>query len=204
MGRYLTPLPGIMAQAIEFVVNRAAALDEHADEALKPLENRWLKFELQGPEIELWLSADDGRMRVLAEADDAATVADTTIAGTPGALLAMALPDLHGPGGVRIEGDARLAQKFQQAVKSIDPDIERGLSAYFGELFGPQVYRIVVEASELGQRSARVGGDQLMHWLKNESRLLPASTEWKEFSDRVDRFREAVDRLEKRFDRNRA
>ncbi|MCA1779904.1 MAG: SCP2 sterol-binding domain-containing protein, partial [Xanthomonadaceae bacterium] len=183
MGRYLTPLPGLVAQAIEFVVNRAAALDEQADEALKPLENRWLKFEFQGPEIELWLSAVDGRMQVLAEARDDRTAADTTISGTPGALLAMALPDLDGPGGVRIEGDARLAQKFQQAIKSINPDIERGLSAYFGELIGPQIYRIVIEATELGRRSSRVGGDQLLHWLKNESRLLPASMEWKDFSD---------------------
>jgi len=197
MSRYTTPLPGMMAAAIELVLARAIALDDRAPEKLEPLADRWLKFELEGLEIDLWLSAEDGRLRVLAEPEGPEAAPDTTITGEPGALLAMVVPD-SSSGGVRIEGDTRLAQQFQQALKALDPDIEKGLTEYFGELLGPQVYRIVTEALNAARRTATTGGEQVSRWLREESRFVPAPGEWAQFRDGVDELREAVDRLESR------
>jgi ubiquinone biosynthesis protein UbiJ len=194
MGRYLTPLPAMLAGTIDFVLDRAAALDPQAAETLAPLTGRWLKFELQGPGIDLWFGVDDGRFRVRAEHDQPA---DTVIAGTPAALAAMALPQGAG-GGVRIEGDARLAQQFQAAVRALDPDIERALSEYFGTLFGPQMYRAFVDATAFGRHAAETGVDQVSRWLREESALVPRPGEWRDFRDGVDRLREAVDRLERK------
>lgn len=205
MGRYLTPLPGVMAAAIEFVLGRAAALDDDAERVLAPLAGRWLKFELDGLGIDLWFGAEGGRPRVLAEPEDEDTTPDTTpdttIGGTPGALLGMALPSLANTGGVRIEGDAKLAQDFQQAMKSLDPDIEKALGEYFGPVIGPQVHRILVEAVEFARQSSETGREQVSRWLAEESELVPRPGEWREFRDGVDRLREAVDRLEAKVER---
>ena len=135
-------------------------------------------------------------MRVLAEPGDPDLEADTTVRGSPGALIAMAVPDLGGHGGVHIEGDARLAQQFQQAMKRIDPDLEQGLTDLFGPLFGPQMFRVVRELTDFGRHAARTGADQFSHWFREESNLVPTPDEWRAFSDGVDELREAVDRFE--------
>lgn len=202
MSRYITPLPGVMAAAIEFVLARALEFDDDSAAILAPLAGRWLKFEFDGPGIDLWFGADGNNgVRVLAEPDDESTSPDTTISGTPGALLAMALPDFGDSGGVRIDGDARLAQQFQQLVKKLDPDIEKGLTEYFGELLGPQIHRLVREALVFGRHAASTGGGQVSRWLREESDLVPSPGEWREFRDGVDDLREAVDRLENRIRR---
>lgn len=202
MSRYLTPLPGLLAMTCEEVANRAAALDPAAAEHLAPLDGRWLKFELDGLNIDLWIGAEGDRLRVLSEPDDPACEPDTRVRGTPGALLAMAVPELRGPGGVHIEGDAGLAQRFQQAMNRIDPDLERGLSDVLGPLLGPQAYRLAREAVAFGGHAARTGADQFSHWLREESELVPRPDEWRAFSDGVDELREAVDRIEARVRRS--
>lgn len=204
MGRYMTPLPGMLAGAIEFVLGQTSSLDAEAASKLEPLEGRWLKFALEGLQIDLWLSAEGERIRVLAEPEDEALKPDTEISGSPGALLAMALPAFGTSSGVRIEGDARLAQQFQQAVKALDPDLEKGLVEYFGELLGPQMYRIATEALTFAGQTASTGGDQVSRWLREESRFVPDPDEWREFRDGVDALREAVDRLESRVRRRQA
>lgn len=203
MSRYVTPLPGMLAGAIEFVLSRAAALDDDAAAKLAPLAGRWLKFDLQGLQIELWLSADGPTPIVVAEPESADVQPDTEIAGTPAALLAMALPDLDAGGRVRIEGDARLAQKFQQAMRALDPDLEKALTEYFGELLGPQIHRFVRESAAAAAGAARTGGAQVTHWLREESGLTPSPAEWRTFRDGVDELREGVDRLESRIRRSR-
>lgn len=204
MSRYMTPLPGMLAAAIEFVLGQAASLDADPAAKLKPLEGRWLKFSLEDLQIDLWLSAEGERMRVLAEPEEESLQPDAEISGSPGALLAMALPGFGSSSGVRIEGDARLAQQFQQAVKALDPDLEKGLTDYFGELLGPQMYRIATEALAFAGQTASTGGDQVSRWLREESRFVPDPDEWRKFRDGVDGLREAVDRLESRVRRRRA
>jgi ubiquinone biosynthesis protein UbiJ len=196
MSRYRTPLPGLLADTCEQIANRAVALDPAAAEHLAPLAGRWLKFELEGLDIDLWIGAEDERLRVLSEPEDDSVEPDTRVRGTPGALLAMAVPQLGGPGGVHIEGDARLAQQFQQAMKRIDPDLEQGLTDVFGPLLGPQMMRVVREATEFGRQAARAGADQFTHWFREESDLVPTPEEWRRFSEGVDELREAVDRFE--------
>lgn len=194
MSRYLTPLPGLFADAVEFVLNRALALDPEAGPALAPLDGRWIRFDLQGPGIELWIGAVGDRFRVRAESDGRA---DAVISGTPAALLALLVPDADAS-GLRIEGDARVVQQFQAALRRLDPDIEQGLTELFGPLLGPQLYRGFVELTGFGRQALATGVDQAARWLRDESALLPSPAEWREFSAGVDRLREAVDRLERK------
>jgi len=196
MGRYFTPLPGLLAEVVGFVLARAAALDAQAAARLEPLEGRWMKFEVEGLRLDLWLGVVDAGFVVRAEREPDAH-ADASVSGNPGALLGMAVPALEG-GSVRIEGDARLAQKFQHALKALDPDLEQGLSAYFGDLLGPQLYRVLIETVALSRHGAATGEAQVARWLGEESGLVPGRGEWHAFRDGVDELREAVDRLERR------
>lgn len=203
MSRYATPLPGVLAGAIEFVLARAASLDDDAESRLAPLDGRWIRFELEGLGIELWFGADGPTPIVLAEPEPEDREPDTEVAGTPAALLGMALPDLDAGGRVRVEGDARLAQQFQQALRALDPDLEKALIEYFGDLLWPQIHRLLRDVVAAGASAARTGGEQVTHWLRDESGLAPSQGEWRAFRDGVDELREAVDRLESRVRRRR-
>lgn len=200
MSRYQTPLPGMLAGAIEFVLNQAVALDEDAEAGLRPLAGRWLKLELEGLGIELWLSVDSGQFVVNAEAEGSAEPA-TTIAGTPASMLAMAVPSLGGSADLRVEGDTGLAQRMQVALKQVDPDLEKGLTDWFGPLLGPQIARMAEECVDRGREVVSTSENLFTHWLREESDLVPRPGEWRAFRDDVDSTREAVDRLERKIKR---
>ncbi|MEM1082093.1 MAG: SCP2 sterol-binding domain-containing protein [Pseudomonadota bacterium] len=205
MSRYRTPLPRWLAGAIEYTLNRAVELDEQGVGRVRPLMGRWLKFELSGIEIDLWFSATEDGLLVQAEPPtaegDTPVAPDTFVQGTPGALMGMAIPELDGPGTVKIEGDARLAQQFQHVLKGLEPDWEAGISQRLGPVLGPQVYRMLVDASRFGRHAAVTTGDQVGHWLRNESGSVPNQEEWVHWRDQVDQLREAVDRLDSRMRR---
>ncbi|GAB4177144.1 MAG: SCP2 sterol-binding domain-containing protein [Wenzhouxiangellaceae bacterium] len=200
MSRYLTPLPGLLAGALEAVLNRAAALDDDAADSLQALDGRWLKLVLEGLGIDLWIGIEGRRFKVLAEAGHEP---DTVISGTPVALAAMLFPEADAS-GVRIEGDARVAQQFQTLLKRLDPDVEQALSERFGPLLGVQMYRVYTEVTGFARQAAEVGREQLVGWLRDESALVPTPREWREFREGVDELREAVDRLERRIRVRRA
>ena len=197
MSRYVTPLPGLLAGAMEQILNQALHLDPDAARLLGGVRGGVLKLELAGLNIDLYFSAGDRELNVTSESGPEAAP-ETTIAGTPAALLSMAVPELAGPGSVQISGDASLAQSWQKLFKQLEPDWEAGLSTYFGDLIGPQIYRLLLQARRTSTAAARTGADQLSRWLRDESELVPNREEWNEFSTHVDRLREAVDRLESR------
>lgn len=200
MSRYATPLPGLLAGAVEGILNRAIAIDPGASRLLAPIRGKLLKFELTGLNIDLFFVAGDRDLQVTAENGPGASPG-TTISGTPAALLSMAIPDFGGPGSVRITGDAGLAQAYQKLFAKLDPDWEAALTEYLGNVIGPQVYRMLIQARDTSGRVLGETSRQVSHWLRDESRLVPAREEWAEFSAGVDRLREAVDRLDGRIRR---
>lgn len=200
MSRYLTPLPGLLAAAVEFALRRAASRDPDAGAGIARLEGRHLCFELTGLGIDLWFTAADGEMRVRAEAPG--DTADTTITGSPLALLSLAVPDAGGPGtAVQIRGDAQLAQDFQKFFRRLDPDWEAAFSEYLGPVLGPQAFDAMQRGRHAARDSVTTAGDQLAHWLRDESGLVPGRGEWDRFAREVDALREAADRLEGRLRR---
>jgi len=199
MSRYITPLPGLLARLIEQGLTQAIALDAQAAERMKPLEGRTVRLALDGLGLDLYFIGQTGRLEVRAESD---LEADTTIRGTPAALLAMAVPDWRAPGsGVRIEGDAGTAQSLEKLMRRLDPDWERLATDTFGEVVGHQVWRLTRDALQLGQSSLNLAGDQLGRYLREESGLLITREEIELFSHDVDELRESIDRLESRLRR---
>jgi len=199
MSRYVTPLPGLLARMIDQAFNQAIALDPSAADKLKGLNGRTVRLELKGLGIDLFFSGNGERLTVQAESEDNA---DTTISGSPTALLAMAVPDWRSPGsGVRIEGDAGTAQTLEKLLRQLDPDWEALLVRYFGDIIGHQLWRSFNDAAQAGRSGLATASDQVAHFLREESGLLVTRPEVDQFVRQVDELREATDRLEARLRR---
>lgn len=199
MTRYLTPLPGLLAVAVEQGIARAIALDGQSASRLKPLRGKLVRLELRGLGIDLFFHGRDEALGVSAEHD---APPDTTISGTPLALLAMAVPDWRAPGsGVRIEGDAGTGQAFEKLLKQLDPDWEAIFVERFGPVVGHQLWRMLVEARAGAGQVSNAAAEQTARFLREESGLLVSREEVDDFVHQVDELREAADRLEVRLRR---
>lgn len=197
--RYLTPLPGMLATAVEQAIARAIALDDQATARLEPLADKQIRLELKGLGIDLHFHGREDGLGVSAESG---TAPDTTISGTPLALLAMAVPDWRAPGsGVRIEGDAGTGQAFEKLLKQLDPDWEAVFVERFGPVVGHQLWRMLTDARAGARQASRTAADQTARFLREESGLLVTREEVGEFINEVDELREAADRLEARLRR---
>ncbi|NBD96114.1 MAG: sterol-binding protein [Gammaproteobacteria bacterium] len=197
--RYLTPFPGLLAAGVEQAVARAIALDDASTSRLAPLRGKLVRLELKGLAIDLYFRGHDDGLAVSAEHD---AEPDTTISGTPLALLAMAVPDWRAPGsGVRIEGDAGTGQAFEKLLKQLDPDWEAIFVARFGPVVGHQLWRMLTQARDGARHFSSTSAEQAARFLREESGLLVSRREADEFVDEVDELREAVDRLEARLRR---
>lgn len=199
MGRYLTPLPGLLARTVEQALNRAISLDAEAGPRLAAMRDRRVKLALSGIGIDLHFSGTGDRLAVEAESEHEP---DTTITGSPSALLALAVPDWRAAGsGVRIEGDAGAAQALEKLMRRLDPDWEAWLVERLGPIIGHNLWRTLNDAAGAGQHLARTAADQVAHYLREESGLLVTRPEVDSFVREVDELREAVDRLENRLRR---
>lgn len=199
MPRYLTPLPGLLARAMQGALNQAIALDPEARHRLDALNGKAVKLVLDRIGIDLFFIGQAESLEVLAETE---LEPDTTIKGSPTALLAMAVPDWRAPGsGVRIEGDAGSAQALEKLFKQLDPDWEGLLTQHLGDVVGHQVWRMLRDAGGMARHSTRTAGEQLARYLREESGLLVTRAEAEAFNREVDELREASDRLEARLRR---
>jgi ubiquinone biosynthesis protein UbiJ len=197
--RYLTPLPGMLAAAVERALARAIDLDDDARKRLAPLRGKLVRLELKGLGIDLFFRGDNEGVRVSAEEGHEP---DTTIGGTPVALLAMAVPDWHAPGsGVRIEGDAATGQAFEKLLKQLDPDWETLFVERFGTVVGHQLWRTLLDARAGARHVSSIAADQAARYLREESGMLVTREEVEDFVHEVDELREAADRLEARLRR---
>ncbi len=196
MGRYLTPLPGLLARAINDGLNQAIELDPTAAERLRSMRGKTVRLVLERLGIDLYFTGHDESLQVSAEST---LEPDTTITGAPSALLAMAVPDWRDSGsGVRIEGDAGTAQALEKLMRRLDPDWEALLVRHLGPVFGHQAWRMLRDTLEHSRHGARTLADQVGHYLREESGLLVTREEAEQFVNDVDELREAVDRLETR------
>lgn len=197
--RYLTPLPSMLASAVEHGITRAITLDDESSKRLAPLRDKLVRLELQGLGIDLYFRGREDGLGVSAEDDDPP---DTTISGTPLALLAMAVPDWRAPGsGVRIEGEAGTGQAFEKLLKQLDPDWEAIFVERFGAVVGHQLWRILRDAGAGARHVSTTAAEQTARFLREESGMLVSREEMGEFVHEVDELREAADRLEARLRR---
>lgn len=168
MPEYVTPLPGMLAFALETAVNHVLQLDMESPTRVKKLEGRLLQVDLEGLGITLFITFKHGVVRVRLEAEG---TPDTVISGTPVALFSMAEPEEADWGlpesKVQINGDASLARDLERIFRKLEPDWEGPLAGMFGDVAGHQLAQGLRQGAESARETARNAGKILSEILKD-------------------------------------
>ena len=168
MPEYITPLPGMLAFALETAVNHVLQMDMESPTRVKKLEGRLLQLDLKGLGITLYFTFKHGVVRVRLEAEGSP---DTVISGTPVALFSMAEPEEADWGlpesKVQINGDASLARDLERIFSKLEPDWEGPLAGMLGDVAGHQVAQGLRQGVETARETARSASKVLSDVLKD-------------------------------------
>jgi ubiquinone biosynthesis protein UbiJ len=130
-----------------------------------------------------------------------AAAPSAVISGSPLSLLALVGPAPEAVlqrGDVRIQGDVEIAQKFREVFFLLRPDLEEELSRLIGDAPAHQLGRAARAVAGWGLNAARSAALNVAEYLGHERGDLVPRPEGESFFHDVDRFREAVDRLDAR------
>ena len=168
MAEYKTPLPAMLALALETAINQVLQLDIESPTRVNKLENRLLQLDLEGLGISLFFSFKHGNVRVALDADG---TPDTTISGTPMALFSMAEPEDADWGlpdsKVQINGDASLARDLERIFSKLEPDWEGPLSGMLGDVAGHQAAQGIRQGVETAKETATAASKIFADFMKD-------------------------------------
>jgi len=191
----------MLLDRLEAVLNRNVADSRRALALTRQLDGRVMSLTAEGTPVAIFFHAEGGRLRLTPRHE---SPADASLSGTPVALLALAGPQgeraLRG-GGVRIEGDAEVAQKFRELLSEARPDVEEELARVVGDVAARQMANVARGLFDWGRKASRSLTGSVVEFLQEEGRDLPTGVEVDEFLEGVDRLRDDADRLEIRLSR---
>ena len=191
----------MLLERLADVLNRNVAASRRAQSLARQLDGRVVSLTVEGTPIALHIRADGGRLTVSSRHDGPA---DASLSGTPIALLALAGPQAEGAlrkGGVRIEGDAEVAQKFRDLLAEAQPDFEEELARVIGDVGARRIANVARDVFDWGRKAAGSFAGNVAEYLQEEGRDVPARVEVDEFLEGVDRLRNDAERLEARLAR---
>jgi ubiquinone biosynthesis protein UbiJ len=187
-----------LLRPFESLLNRQIAASSRARALLAGLAGRSMELRFSPTPVRIRISATTAALAITPAADE---VADAVIEGTPLAFLRLATNDATKSiraGGMDVRGDAEVAEGFRRLLEAARPDFEEELSRFTGDAAAHYLAGFARDAAAFGQRAGDAFARNVSEYLSEESRDVPARVEVEEFLEGVDRFREAVDRLEAR------
>ena len=191
----------MLVERLQDTLNRGIAESRRAQSLCRQLDGRVMSLVVPGTPLNLHFVAHGGRITLATRHEGSA---DASLSGTPIALLALAGPAAEGAlrgGGVRIEGDAEVAQKFRELLSLAKPDFEEELARMIGDAGARRVANLARDVLEWGRKASGSLARNVAEYLQEEGRDLPTRVEAEEFLDSVDRLRDDVERLETRLAR---
>ena len=191
----------MLLERLEAVLNRNVAASRRAQSLARQLDGRVMSLTVDGTPIAIHFRAEGGRLAVRSRHDG---TADASLSGTPIALLALAGPKAEGAlrtGGVRIEGDAEVAEKFRDLLAEAQPDFEEELARVIGDVGARRIANVARDLFGWGRKAAGSFAGSVVEYLQEEGRDVPTRVEVDEFLEGVDRLRDDTDRLEAKLSR---
>ena len=183
---------------LQTAINAGLALDPEIKQKLTPMAGRVIRIRLRLIERELFLFPNEDGIDIEPDYDGEA---DTTLSGTPLALLKMGLSKQTAPlllkGEVSIEGDTHLGREFKKVLASLDIDWEELAAKMIGDAPAHQLFKTLNSMRRWGTQSARSVADDVSEYLQEESRDVVSGAELNHFYQQVDELRDAVARIEK-------
>ena len=194
---------GLSAAALERLFDGLMALDPSLKDDLAPLEGKVIGLRLESadpasPITCLYLFPGPWGIRVTDRHEGKPNV---MISGTLPALARMGLGEKGEglfEGDVTIVGDAGAAQRFQDALKRMDPDFEGLLARATGDIVARQATVLLQGLWHWSRRTAQDIPRNLGETLSEEWRIIAPPLALAAFCEDVDRLRDDTDRLEAR------
>jgi ubiquinone biosynthesis protein UbiJ len=191
----------MLLERLEAILNRNVAESRRAQALARQLDGRVMSLTVEGTPLEFYFRAEGGRLAIASRHEG---TADASLSGTPISLLALAGPRAEGAlrgGGVRIEGDAEVAQRFRELLSEAQPEFEEELSRVFGDVAARRFANLARGLIDWGRKASGSFTGSVVEYLQEEGRDLPTRTEVEEFLADVDRLRDDAERLEARLAR---
>jgi len=186
----------VFSAAVETSLNRYLQLDPEALSRFSVLEGKIIAIKIRGLNQALFFFPSADGFMVLAGFDEEA---DTTISGTPVALVKLGLADDPRDqlfnGEVEITGDTRLANQFSRLFSQLNIDWEELLAQNVGDIAAHKMGDLFREMGQWAKRSTQSVNLDAGEYLQEEVHLSPANAELRGFINKVDEVREATDRL---------
>jgi ubiquinone biosynthesis protein UbiJ len=189
--------PDLLAP-VESRLNRQISASSRARGLLAGLAGRSMELRFSPTPLRVRVAATAESLSLRAAADEPA---DAVIEGTPLAFLRLATNAATTSiraGGMDVRGDAEVAEGFRRLLDAARPDLEEELSRFTGDAAAHVAARFARETLDFGRRAGDALARNVSESLSEESRDVPARIEVEEVLEGVDRFREAVVRLEAR------
>jgi ubiquinone biosynthesis protein UbiJ len=185
----------------EDIANRVLRLDPETLTQLGDLEGKVICLEVTAPPASVYLLPSAGGFRVR---DTHEGKVDVVLRATLPAFLKLTIDGADGPGalaGIEIAGNLDVAQRFQRILQKIDIDTEELAARVVGDVAAHRLGNIARAGRRWFTEARRSLARDLVEYLQEERRVLPAKTEADAFFRAVDTLRGDVDRLEQRLRR---
>ncbi len=180
------------------LLNRNVAMSTQAQALAQRLEGRSLAVHVEGLPLRVLASIESGQVTLSTAADE---TADATVSGSPLSLLSLIGTDARvrlRSSPVTINGNAEIAEGFQELLRAARPELEEELSRHIGDVAAHQVGNVLRGLTGWGRNAAATFAANIGEYLQEEGRDLVTRTEMDEFLREVDEQRETADRLEAR------
>lgn len=188
-------LPPLFILAVERALNAALEDSARAPGLLAALAGHSAVLEIRDTAIRLFLLPEADRLRVTDALDEQP---DVRICGSLSALARTALDHDGLPRGLDINGDAALAQQFQQLLREAELDWEDLLARKIGLVPAHEIGRLARAITRYGRHAADALAVSTAEYLREEIHLLPPRREVEAFLRAVDVLRDDTARLETR------
>jgi ubiquinone biosynthesis protein UbiJ len=186
----------LLSSTLETALNQYLALDDNAHLCLIPLAGKVIAITIEPFNETLYLCPTETTIQCL---ENFVGEIDTTLSGSISAFGVMGLSKTPArslfSGNVKITGDTRLGQKFQQLFEQLDIDWEEHLSYFTGELVAHTLGNLFRSGNQWTQESIETFKLNAIEFLQEETRDLPAKAEADIFYQQVDSLRMDFDRL---------
>ncbi len=192
----------LLIGTIEATLNQYLALAENAGEFLQPLAGKVIQIQVQPFNWVFYLCPTAEAIQLL---DSYPRQPDATLTGTAAALGLMALKDapLHGffSEQVKVEGDRETGEKLLQLFDRQNIDLEAKLALLTGENVAHRLGQLLRSGKQWSEETATTLKLDVVEFLQEETRDLPARAEVDIFYRQVDTLSADVDRLQARVEK---
>ncbi|MEE8306306.1 MAG: SCP2 sterol-binding domain-containing protein [Gammaproteobacteria bacterium] len=181
-----------LLQPVQQLVNRGIGESTTAKAQLAQLEGESIQLQLEGLPFELVLVAMEDELLIggVAPVEPTATLHGTLL----GAVKFMRGDETTTSAGLRIDGDAEVAQGFVELLKLARPDFEEELSRITGDIAAHQIGNVFRGAKDFAARAAQTLRANTSEYLQEESEQLPPRIEVEAFYEDLSRLRDGVER----------